>query len=55
MLPLKSTLRIQNSPLASRDELALEQLDNAFVFNIYKAELSCKINTAKIVAGSVLF
>lgn len=28
-LPLKSTLRIQNSPLAIRDELALEQLDRA--------------------------
>lgn len=28
-LPLKCTLRIQNSPLAIRDELALEQLDYA--------------------------
>lgn len=55
MLPLKSTLRIQSSPLAIRDELALEQLDYAFVFSIYKAELSCKMNTVKIIAGSKLF
>lgn len=43
---------------------ALEQLDHAFVFGIYKAELSCKINAlafyllvgwSKIIAGSMLF
>lgn len=55
MLPLKSTLRIQNSPLAIRDGLAVEELDYAFVFSIYKVELSCKINTPKIIAGSIIF
>ena len=43
---------------------ALEQLDRAFVFSIYKAELSCRINTlvfyflvvwSEIIAGSIRF